>query len=249
VRRYVGADGRLSVRTQTAYVLALRFDLLVDAEHRRTAEEDLIANVERVGHLQTGFLGTPHLLEALTDAGRVDLAYALLEREEQPSWLYPVTRGATTIWERWDGWTEASGFHPSQMNSFNHYAYGAVGEWLYRVVAGIDVDPDRGAGFRRVRIRPHPGGSLTSASARVETHRGPIETSWSLADGAAQLQVAVPPNTTATIEFPTANEAAVTESGLRLADVDGIHDVGIRRGRVACTARAGAYAFEIAGAQ
>src|SRR5262249_35570789 len=139
------------------------------------------------------------------------------------------------------GWTEQKGFHPSLMNSFNHYAYGAVGEWLYRVVAGIDGD----TGYRNVRIRPHPGGSLTHASARVDTHRGLIETSWALDDGALTVQVHLPPNTTATVSLPAAE--SITERGIALADVEGISDVVTRQGRVECTARSGAYTFVVAG--
>jgi alpha-L-rhamnosidase len=246
-RRWVGADGRLEVKTQTAYALALRLDLLADPDQRRAAADDLVANVERVGHLETGFLGTPHLLEALTDAGRVDLAYRLLERTEHPGWLYPVTQGATTIWERWDGWTEENGFHPSLMNSFNHYAYGAVGEWLYRVVAGIDVDPDGGAGYRRVLVRPRPGGSLTHASAFVETHRGRIESAWALDGDELTLRLSLPPNTTARVVLPAASAVSVMESGVPLAEADGIADVAEVEGRVECTAQAGAYAFVVAG--
>jgi alpha-L-rhamnosidase len=245
--RYVDANGRLTIATQTAYALALQFDLLSEPRHRRAAQADLIANVERVGHLQTGFLGTPHLLEALSNAGRIDLAYALLERTEHPGWLYPVTQGATTIWERWDGWTEKDGFHPSLMNSFNHYAYGAVGEWLYRFVAGIDVDPDGGAGYRRILIRPHPGGSLTHASAHVDTHRGRIEASWTLDGGALKIRLVVPPNTTATVALPAASMDAITERGVPLTDVAGVSDVEVRHDRVACTAGAGEYTFVVAG--
>jgi alpha-L-rhamnosidase len=236
--RWVTADGRLAVETQTAYALALRFDLLADEGHRRAAENDLIAAVERVGHLQTGFLGTPHLLPALTDAGRVDLAYRLLERTEYPGWLYPVTQGATTIWERWDGWTEERGFHPSLMNSFNHYAYGAIGEWLYRVVAGIDAGD---AGYRHVLVRPQPGGTLTHASAQIDTHRGRIETSWRLEGDDLTLRLVLPPNTHATVVLPA---YGVTEDGVPLADVPGVDDVELRHGSVEFTARAGTYAFQ-----
>jgi alpha-L-rhamnosidase len=242
-RRWVGADGRLTVDTQSAYALALRFDLLTEPGHRRAAEQDLIANVERVGHLQTGFLGTPHLLHALTDAGRVDLAYELLERTAYPGWLYPVTQGATTIWERWDGWTEERGFHPSSMNSFNHYAYGAVAEWLYRVVAGIDVDAEQGAGYRRVVVRPRPGGSLTHASAHVDTHRGRIETWWRLDADVLTVGLVLPPNTTAAVSLPSTSVDAVTENEVSLVDVHGVDDVELRHGRVEFAARAGAYTF------
>lgn len=243
--RYLTTDGHLTIETQTAYALALKFDLLPEPQHRRAAEQDLIANVEQVGHLQTGFLGTPHLLEALTRAGRVDLAYELLERTEHPGWLYPVTQGATTVWERWDGWTDENGFHPSPMNSFNHYAYGAVAEWLYRFAAGIDVDPDRGAGYRRILIHPHPGGSLTHASAQLDTHRGRVESSWAIKGDTMTTQVVLPPNTTAVITLPATSPEAVTEHGVPLAEVDGIFDIQHRNGRVECAAISGTYTFAI----
>jgi len=244
-RRWVRPDGHLGVTTQTAYALALSLDLLADPDQRRAAAEDLVANVERVGHLQTGFLGTPHLLQALTDAGRIDLAYRLLERTEYPGWLYPVTLGATTIWERWDGWTEESGFHPSLMNSFNHYAYGAVGEWLYRVVAGIDVDRDGGAGYRRVLVRPRPGGSLTHASASIDTHRGRIESSWSLVGDALTVRLVLPPSTTATVSLPAASANSISEGGVPIAEAEGVGEVEQVDDRVEFVVQGGTYTFVI----
>ena len=160
-REFVTASGRVGENTQTAYALALQFDLL-PPELRAEAARRLAAEVETRGHLTTGFVGTPYLCHVLTAAGRTDLAYRLLNREEYPSWLYPVKQGATTIWERWDGQKPDGSFQDAGMNSFNHYAYGAIGEWMYRVVAGLELDPAE-PGYRHVLVQPQPGGGLTSA--------------------------------------------------------------------------------------
>jgi Bacterial alpha-L-rhamnosidase 6 hairpin glycosidase domain len=159
-REFVTANGRISPDPQTAYALALAFDLLPE-EMRKQAAKRLAADVRKFGHLTTGFLGTPVLCKALSDNGYLDEAYLLLNRKEYPSWLYPVTQGATTIWERWDGIKPDGSFQNPEMNSFNHYAYGAIGEWMYRVVAGIQIDRtkariqahgDRAAAGRRINV-------------------------------------------------------------------------------------------------
>ena len=142
-KNFVDADGSITGNTQTAYVLALHFDLL-PMEQRQAALDRLIHLIQARGmHLATGFVGTPYLNHVLTQGGRSDIAYALLLQQSYPSWLFPVTNGATTIWERWDGWTPDRGFQDAGMNSFNHYAYGAIGDWLYSTVAGINPDPAR----------------------------------------------------------------------------------------------------------
>ena len=172
VREFVTGSGRLSPNTQTAYALALAFELLPEAE-RAEAAGRLAADVRKFGHLTTGFLGTPVLCKALSDYGYLDEAYLLLNRKEYPSWLYPVTKGATTIWERWDGIKEDGSFQDAGMNSFNHYAYGAIGEWMYSVVAGIGIDEAK-PGYKHVVIAPRPGGELTYAKAAVESVYGRV---------------------------------------------------------------------------
>ena len=150
---FVTPTGRIGPNTQTAYVLALHFDLLPDSM-RPLAAKRLVEEIRRGGyHLTTGFVGTPYLCHVLSRYGFTDVAYRLLNQEAYPSWLYPVKQGATTIWERWDGIKPDGSFQDAGMNSFNHYAYGAVGDWLYQVVAGIDVDPDA-PGYKRVLITP-----------------------------------------------------------------------------------------------
>ena len=208
-KEFVTPDARLSSNTQTAYALALAFDLLPQAQ-RATAAARLAADVKKFGHLTTGFLGTPLLCQTLSDYGYLDLAYMLLNRTEYPSWLYPVTKGATTIWERWDGIKPDGSFNDSGMNSFNHYAYGAIGEWMYRVVAGIEFD-ERHPGYKHVLIQPQPGGGLTYSKASVESMYGRVASDWKIADGKFTLTLEVPPNTTATVRLPKAKLDQTTE--------------------------------------
>jgi alpha-L-rhamnosidase len=216
-RRFVSGDGRLVGETQTSYVLALHFGLL-DERERGAAVDWLVADIEgRKQHLSTGFVGTPYLLHVLTNHGHVDLAYRLLLQTTPPSWLYPVTQGATTIWERWDGWTEERGFQDPAMNSFNHYAYGAVGEWLYGTLAGLELEGDlspRRNAYRHARIHPRPpigpgfkvhfpgGPPVRYASAVLDTMYGRFETSWELTASRFRLKVTVPPNCRATVVLP-----------------------------------------------
>jgi alpha-L-rhamnosidase len=200
VREFVTPNGRISPNTQTAYALALEFDLLPPSM-RKEAGERLAADVKKFGHLTTGFLGTPVLCKALSDNGHLDEAYLLLNRKEYPSWLYPVTKGATTIWERWDGIKPDDTFQNPGMNSFNHYAYGAIGEWMYRVVAGIQID-EANPGYKHIVIEPRPGGGLTSARASVETMYGLVVSRWEIAGSKLTLKVQIPANTTATVKLP-----------------------------------------------
>lgn len=189
--------------TQTAYVLALHFDLLPEAL-RETAVAELVADLERREmHLSTGFVGSPYLPHVLSDNGRLDTAYELLDQKSWPSWLYAVTQGATTIWERWDGLTEENGFQTPEMNSFNHYAYGAIGSWLYSAVAGIRVDPAR-PGYKHVILKPQVGGGLSYARAALETVYGEVVSDWRLENGTFTYLVKVPPNTSATVTLPVA---------------------------------------------
>jgi alpha-L-rhamnosidase len=207
-RRFVAPDGSITVNTQTAHVLALHFDLL-EEKHRPAAVDALVRDIESRGlHLSTGFVGTPYLNPVLTRFGRADLAYALLQQKSFPSWLYPVTQGATTMWERWDAWTHDKGFSDTGMNSFNHYAFGAVGEWLYATVAGIDIDPGK-PGYRHVVVRPRPGGELTWAKGSLRTMYGSVE-SASRIDGARfALDVTIPANATGTVHLPDGTQRGV----------------------------------------
>ena len=217
---FVSERGRVGDASQTAYVLALEFDLLPE-ELRKVAAKRLAEEIRTRKHLTTGFLGTPYLCHVLSRYGYLDEAYLLLNREEYPSWLYPVKQGATTIWERWDGQKPDGSFQDASMNSFNHYAYGAIGEWMYRVMAGLDLD-EAAPGYSHILIQPRPGGGITSVSASHETPYGKVASAWTRADGRFELQVEVPPNTKATVRLPKAQLASVTEGGSPLGDGNGL---------------------------
>ena len=205
---FVTPNGRLVSHTQTAYVLALAFNLL-PAELRVKAADYLADDVKKFRHLTTGFVGTPLLCPVLTEYGHTDLAYLLLMRKAYPSWLYPVTRGATTIWERWDGIKTDGTFQNEGMNSFNHYAYGAIGQWLYSTVAGLRIDPEH-PGYKQIIFHPEPGGGLTSATASLHTMYGPAVSRWIIADGEFAYDVQVPENTTGIVILEQAGIDDVT---------------------------------------
>ncbi len=220
---FVTASGRLSSHSQTAYTLALAFDLL-DEKQKDKAVDYLVADITaRKFHLSTGFLGTPYLCHVLSENGRLDIAYKLLFQDSYPSWLYPITRGATTIWERWDGIKPDGSFQRVKMNSFNHYAYGAIGDWMYRVVAGIELDPTK-PGYKQIIIRPQPNKELTYAKASYQSIHGLIHSAWEIKNNQLQLEVRIPPNTTATIHLPKARLENVREGNQLIDEVDGIFE-------------------------
>jgi len=208
-RRFVTPDGLITPGTQTAYVLALRFDLLPEGT-RAAAASELVRDIKsRDYHLTTGFSGTSYLLDVLEDTGHLDVAYRLLEQESFPSWLFPVKNGATTIWERWDGWTPDKGFQDKGMNSFNHYAYGAVGAWMYRTVAGLELDPAE-PGYRHIVFRPRPGGSITWAEAKLPTAHGECAIRWELKEKALHVVLAIPEGCHATFQPPEGYNASLS---------------------------------------
>jgi len=209
---FVSPRGRVGPGTQTAYVLALHFDLLPERLRPLAAQRLAEAVRDADYHPTTGFLGTPYLCHVLSRFGYTDLAYELLNQEGYPSWLYPVKQGATTIWERWDGIKPDGSFQDPGMNSFNHYAFGAIGDWLYRVVAGIEIDPEA-PGYRHVIIRPQPGGGLTRVQAALESPYGRLSVAWALDEEGFRLRLSIPPNAQATVYLPASKAAQVTESG------------------------------------
>ncbi|MFB3903468.1 MAG: family 78 glycoside hydrolase catalytic domain [Acidobacteriota bacterium] len=215
-REFVTENGRVAENTQTAYTLALEFDLLPE-NLRPAAAKRLAADVRERKHLTTGFVGTPYLCHVLTRYGYLDEAYLLLTRQEYPSWLYPVKQGATTIWERWDGQKPDGSFQDKGMNSFNHYAYGAIGDWMYRVMAGIEIDP-AAPGYKHVLIQPKPGGGFESVKASHETMYGKVGSAWTLKERKLELAVEIPANTRATVRLPKARGANITESGQALKE-------------------------------
>jgi alpha-L-rhamnosidase len=206
VERYVEPDGRMASDAQTAYALALEFELLPESL-RAAAGARLAELVASAGNrISTGFVGTPIVSDALSGTGGIDRAYALLLERECPSWLYPVTQGATTIWERWDSQLPDGTVNPGTMTSFNHYALGAVADWLHRVVAGLaPAEP----GYRSILFRPRPGGGLTSASAAHLTPYGRASIAWILADGELRVEVEVPVGATAVLDLEGAEPRAL----------------------------------------
>ena len=194
--------------TQTSYLLALAFDLLSE-KNKKNAKKFLLEKINDAdNHLRTGFLGTPLLSQVLDETGEIDLMYKLLFNETYPSWFYSINQGATTIWERWNSYSKAEGFNPQKMNSLNHYAYGAIGEWMYERIAGI---ASLEAGYKTILIAPQARQPLNSASASLNTPYGKVSSAWVIKDGTFSLEVTVPPNTTAKIIVP-----AHTESDLNL---------------------------------
>jgi len=205
---YVTPNGRMLSDATTAYALALQFDLLPEPAQRQRAAERLVELVHDAGfHISTGFVGTPLICDALCTAGRPDAAYHLLLQRECPSWLYAVTMGATTIWERWDSMLPDGTINSGEMTSFNHYALGAIADWMHRSVAGL---APAAPGYRRIRIQPLPGGGLTHAIARHRTPYGLAESAWLLNGDQMELTVVVPPNTTAEVVLPGSSSAPVT---------------------------------------
>src|SRR5690606_35587361 len=241
-KEYMTSTGRLVSSTQTAYTLALQFDILPESQ-RQAAAARLVENIRDYGnHLTTGFLGTPYLCHVLSRYGYTDVAYQLLLQETYPSWLYPVKMGATTIWERWDGIKPDSTFHTPGMNSFNHYAYGATGDWMYRTIAGINPDP-AAPGYKHIIIAPQPGGNLSHARASLQTLYGTVASGWTIKDGMITVDVTVPPNTTATVTLPGAAGKQITEGKTTLDRAKGVRAVTTQDGDVRFSVGSGTYSF------
>jgi alpha-L-rhamnosidase len=201
-----------------------------------------VALVEAAGPgVTTGFLGVGLIAPVLGEHGHADLAHALLRNVEPPSWLFPLRHGATTIWERWDGYTDESGFAAPAMNSFNHYALGSVGEWLYSGVAGIDQAPGS-VGYRDLVIRPRLG-ELSWAQASYESVRGTVAVRWERAGGELRLHVTVPPGASATVHVPANDPRGVRESGRPVGLADGVEIAGQEPGTLLCRVGSGEYRF------
>ncbi|MET3806149.1 hypothetical protein ABIB25_003158 [Nakamurella sp. UYEF19] len=216
---FLAADGSLAGNTQTGYAISISFGLVPDALAAAVATK-FVATLERADwHLSTGFLGLKDLLPALTDIGRSDVAYRVLLNKDYPSWGYEISKGATTVWERWDSIKQDGSFGDVGMNSFNHYAYGSVGAWMYDTIGGISaLEP----GYKKTLIAPVPGGDLTSSSMDYQTPYGKVSSDWTKTAGSYHLDVSVPANTTARVVVPAVNPLAVTEGGQSLASADGV---------------------------
>jgi alpha-L-rhamnosidase len=240
---FVSRSGRVVSPTQTAHVLALMFDLLEEKHVERVAEDLNNLVLDNNYHLSTGFVGTPYLCFALTKGGYHETAVKLLLQETYPSWLYPVKNGATTIWEHWDSIKEDGSFWSDDMNSFNHYAYGAIGDWMYRTVAGLDMDKSEPA-YKRIRIYPRIGGAeLTYAKASHKSMYGLITSAWRLSEEEVEISIQIPENTTADVVLPHANLQALRVDGFALEVGEGIHSYSETEEGVLLTVGSGSYCF------
>ncbi|HTS17683.1 MAG TPA: glycoside hydrolase family 78 protein [Verrucomicrobiae bacterium] len=239
-RAYVTDDGRIQGDTQCGYVLALAFDL-VDGEKAKLAAQHLVENIQNHGwHLTTGFIGTKDLMLVLARIGRNDVAYHLIHSDTFPSWGFSIKNGATSIWERWNGWTPDHGFFNPSMNSFAHYSFGAVYQWMVETIGGIRTD---GPSFKKIIIAPEPDDRLMWAKTSYSSIRGDIRTAWKKTRRGLVLDVTVPVNTTATVVLPTAREDAVTEGGVPLAKAEGVKLEPVDGNRTVLAVESGNYHF------
>jgi alpha-L-rhamnosidase len=240
---YVDAEGRIQGDTQAGYALALNFGLLPESM-RPAAIGHLKAAFERFGgRFSTGIQTTHRLMLELARSGHMEDAYALAAQRDIPSWGFMIDQGATTIWERWDGYVPGRGFQNPGMNSFNHWAFGAVGEWMHACILGLEPDPDQ-PGYRHFFVHPRPGGGLTHAAGTYRSIRGEISIAWRDTADAFELDLTVPPNTTSTVTLPAGKDAA--EGGKPLSGADGISNVREADGNTVFTAAAGSYHFRVA---
>ena len=237
---YVKDDGTVLGDTQCCYVLAIANNLL-DEEKRQLAAEHLVADIaERDYHLSTGFVGTKDLMLALAAIGRNDIAYRLIHNDTFPSWGFSIKHGATSIWERWDGWTPERGFHDPGMNSFAHYSFGAVYQWIVENIGGIrSLQP----GYKKLLIAPQIGGELTWANTDYDSIRGRISSHWKVADGELQLDVSIPANTMAEVRLPVSSQQSVRESGTEVARAQGVVGVKSNQGETVLQVGSGDYSF------
>jgi alpha-L-rhamnosidase len=219
IEEFFTPNGRLVANTQTAHILSLEFNLTPKKFKERTIKTLVELIAEQNNHLTTGFLGTPYVCHVLSDNGHVDLAYELLLKEDFPSWLYQVTKGATTIWEHWDGLKPDGSMWSPSMNSFNHYAYGAVCDWVFRVLGGLDTDMEKVA-YKRIILRPiFPPNTISWAKTSYESVYGLISFRWERKEGKVLIDAVVPPNTTAILTLPGAG--AGTMSGINFKAIPG----------------------------
>jgi len=242
-QKYVAADGRIQGNTQCCYAMALKFGLLSDEMRDKAAQylvEDITAKND---HLSTGFVGVSYLLPVLTQAGRTETAFKLFLQDSFPSWLFSVKHGATTIWERWDGWTPDKGFQNPGMNSFNHYSLGSCGEWMFSSMAGIDTD---GPGFKKLIIRPTPGEGITWVKCSYDSINGRIVSNWQRDGGKLTMDVTVPANTTATVYVPAKDANGVTESGQPTGKTVGVKFLCMENHHAVYAVDSGSYRFQSA---
>jgi alpha-L-rhamnosidase len=242
-KAYVDKDGRIQGNTQAGYALALHFDLVPEKMRLLAVKHMLDGIAAYKGHMSTGFHSTYRMMLELTREGHNEIAYQLINYRTFPSWGYSIENGATTIWERWDGYVKGRGFQNKGMNSFNHYAIGAVGEWMYRVILGINND-DRHPAYEHFIVRPCPGGGLKWAKGSYNCIRGKIEVSWTVADVKLKLDVTIPPNTTAEIYVPAKNASSVMENAKPASKANGVKFLRMEAEAAVFNVEPGKYRFE-----
>ncbi|MCX6239860.1 MAG: family 78 glycoside hydrolase catalytic domain [Bacteroidia bacterium] len=241
-KEFLTETGRLTSNTQAAYVVALTLGLIPDNK-KEIAAERLAKDVKHFGHLTTGFLGTPLICRALSENGYPDLAYMLLFNKKYPSWLYPITKGATTIWERWDCIKPDGTFQDAGMNSFNHYAYGAVGNWMYTTVAGLQINPLK-PGYKEFVVNPTLTDQLSFAKVSHFSMYGKIVSGWKTDGNKVILEVEVPANTLAKVYVPAKANSTITENGKPVSDLKEIKSLGFEKNRMVFEVGSGKYRFE-----
>jgi alpha-L-rhamnosidase len=241
-KAYVAADGRIKGDSQTSYALALAFDLL-DSDKADMALGHLINNIKKhQGHLTTGIVGTRSLMQALSQMGRNDIAEQLVHNDTFPSWGFSIKQGATSIWERWDGWTPERGFQDPGMNSFDHYAFGSVYQWMIENLGGIR---NSSAGYKDIVIAPGFDSRLTSLETTYDSIRGPIETRWERErkGNRVRFRVTIPANTSATVFLPAADPRDIFEGGRRAIHAQGVAFAGVEGDNAIFRIGSGAYDF------
>ncbi len=237
-KRFVRPDGTIEGNTQAGYALALRFNMLPDAMRSKAAAHMVREFKRYAGHMSTGIQTSHRLMLELTRTGYNDEAYRLVTLRSFPSWGFMIDQGATTIWERWDGYIKGRGFQKPLMNSFNHWALGAVGEWVWRNIVGLNP-VESAPGWKHFVVEPRPGGGLTWARGKYESIRGTIVSGWRVEDGKFHLDVTVPANTTATVVLPTKGAAGVTVDGKPPL----VRPLGLVSGKAAFIVQSGRYRF------
>ena len=238
---YVASDGKIHGDSQCAYVLAIAYDLL-DADMQKLAAKHLIRRIrEKNWHLSTGFVGTKDLMLALAKIDRNDIAYRLLHNETFPSWGFSIKNGATSIWERWNGWTPEDGFNDPGMNSFAHYSFGAVCQWMFENIGGIQPGS---VGFKDIIIKPEPDNKITWANIEYKSIRGAIVTSWKHDGSDYECKVVIPAGTTAKVYIVTDNPDTVTESGVKASNSDGVSFISFDGKFAIYEVESGTYTFK-----
>ncbi|WP_163581455.1 alpha-L-rhamnosidase [Gracilibacillus saliphilus] len=242
--RFLTDTGQLTVSTQTAHVLTLMFELVEEQMSKQVAADLAILIEKESYHLTTGFIGAPYLNMVLSKHGYHDIACKLLLQTDYPSWLYQVTKGATTVWEHWDSIKEDGSFWSDDMNSFNHYAYGSIGEWLYKVFGGIDSSTSY-PGYKHILLEPRTGAEMDWVTASVDTNYGKVVSAWEYRKDVFTYHATVPVNTTATVILNSVSPEQITEQGAPLSELEGVNSYRYENGSTFIELGSGSYDFKV----